>query len=375
VESQVLEFIRTFISILYEALPFIILGAVIAGLLEVLVPQSLVARLIPSNRILAIASGAFLGILFPMCECGIIPVMRRLLRKGVPLSCCVCYMLAGPIINVVVMLSTYVAFSGTASSIAIKPATVAAVATPAVISPGQASTSRPSTSPGSSSPASPDSSSSPGAPTVGPSTPTPQLGGLGMMGMRVFLGFLVAFGTGLIVESQYRRHGNNLLAPLAVPPSLPVVSDEEKQEKASWPRRVALISETALHDFVDITVFLILGAILAALCRSFLSHDEMQRLAVGYPALAILIMMGLAILLCICSEADAFIAASFRAVPAAPKLAFLVLGPMLDLKLYMMYTRVFRPRLIWTIIISVVVQVLFYAILVHLIMTSGSGSQ
>jgi uncharacterized membrane protein YraQ (UPF0718 family) len=375
VESQVLEFIRTFISILYEALPFIVLGAVIAGLLEVLVPQSLVARLIPSNRILAIASGAFLGILFPMCECGIIPVMRRLLRKGVPLSCCVCYMLAGPIINVVVMLSTYVAFSGTESSIAIKPAAAAAVATPVAITPGNASTNQASPSPGPASPATPDASSSPGAPSAATSAPTvPQLGGLGMMVMRVFLGFLVAFGTGLIVESQYRRHGNNLLAPLAVPPTLPVVSDDDNQEKTSWSRQVALISETALHDFVDITVFLILGAILAALCRSFLSHDEMQRLTVGYPALAILIMMGLAILLCICSEADAFIAASFRAVPAAPKLAFLVLGPMLDLKLYMMYTRVFRPRLIWTIIISVVVQVLIYAILVHLIMTSWHGS-
>src|SRR5262249_3157165 len=81
-------------------------------MLEELVPQKLVARIIPRSRILAIAIGGFLGLLFPMCECGIIPVMRRLLRKGVPLSCCVCYMLAGPIINVVVMLSTYVAFSG-----------------------------------------------------------------------------------------------------------------------------------------------------------------------------------------------------------------------------------------------------------------------
>jgi uncharacterized membrane protein YraQ (UPF0718 family) len=363
VESQVLEFIRTFISILYEALPFIVLGAVIAGLLEVLVPQSLVARLIPSNRILAIGSGAFLGILFPMCECGIIPVMRRLLRKGVPLSVCVCYMLAGPIINVVVMLSTYVAFSGTESTIAIKPA---GVATPVAISPG---TTAPAQEP--SSPAPP--STSPAAPTVvGPKPAVAQLGGVGMTVMRVLLGFLVAFGTGLVVESQYRRHGNNLLAPMAVPPALPVLSDDDIQEKLWWPRRIALIAETALHDFVDITVFLILGAILAALCRSFLSHDDMQRLAIGYPALAIVIMMGLAILLCICSEADAFIAASFRAVPAAPKLAFLVLGPMLDLKLYMMYTRVFRPRLIWTIISCVVVQVLFYAILVHLVMTYGS---
>src|SRR5947207_15790721 len=81
-------------------------------MLEELVPQRFVARIIPRSRVLAIAIGGFLGLLFPMCECGIIPVMRRLLRKGVPLSCCVCYVLAGPIINVVVMLSTYVAFAG-----------------------------------------------------------------------------------------------------------------------------------------------------------------------------------------------------------------------------------------------------------------------
>ena len=116
-ETSIVEFVTIFISILYEALPFIVLGAIIAGLLEELVPQRLVARIIPRNRVLAIGIGGFLGVLFPMCECGIIPVMRRMLRKGVPLSSCVCYMLAGPIINVVVMLSTYVAFSGAATTV------------------------------------------------------------------------------------------------------------------------------------------------------------------------------------------------------------------------------------------------------------------
>ena len=57
-----------------------------AGLLEELVPQQFVTKIIPRNRILAIAIGGLLGVLFPMCECGIIPVMRRLLRKGVPLT-------------------------------------------------------------------------------------------------------------------------------------------------------------------------------------------------------------------------------------------------------------------------------------------------
>ncbi len=318
--NAIKEFTILFTSILYEALPFIVLGAVIAGLLEELLPQRLVTRLIPRSRFLAIAIGGFLGILFPMCECGIIPVMRRLLRKGVPLSCCVCYMLAGPIINVVVMVSTYVAFSGM------------------------------DTAPG----------------TVGVAR---QLGGWEMMAARMGLGYLVAFGTSLIVEWQYRKHGNKLLAPLAVPPAaLPATKeeDEEEEPRRSFWQRVSNISEVALHDFVDITVYLILGAVLASGSRFFLSRDQVSALANNY-MLAILIMMGLAILLCICSEADAFVAASFRNLPPSSKLAFLVLGPMLDLKLYMMYTRVFRPRLIWTIIASVVVQVFLYAYLFHVI--------
>src|SRR5262249_15342765 len=83
------------------------------------------------------------------------------------------------------------------------------------------------------------------------------------------------------------------------------------------------------------------------------------------PAVSISAMMLLAILLCICSEADAFVAASFGSAPPASKLAFLVLGPMLDFKLYMMYTRVFRPRLIWTIILVVVAQVFVLSLLTH----------
>src|SRR5437762_3269135 len=104
-----------FTSIIYEALPFVVLGVVLAGLLEEFVPQQLIARLMPKSKkwtVVGIGFGGLLGLAFPMCECGIIPVMRRLLRKGVPLSVCVCYVLAGPIINVVVMGSTYAAFSG-----------------------------------------------------------------------------------------------------------------------------------------------------------------------------------------------------------------------------------------------------------------------
>src|SRR5262249_36048481 len=130
-------------------------------------------------------------------------------------------------------------------------------------------------------------------------------------------------------------------------------------------QRLGAIAETALHDFVDITVFLILGALLTATVRQTISQSAITDYSAEYPVLAIGAVMGLAVVLCLCSEADAFVAASFTTMRPAAKLGFLVLGPMMDFKLYMMYTRVFRPRLIWTIIPCVVVQVYAYCIIVH----------
>src|SRR5947209_15611300 len=193
VEDQIKNFIVTFTGILYEALPFIVFGSIIAGIVEELLPQKLIARLIPRNRVLAIAMGGLLGLPSPMCDCGILVVVRRLLRKGVPLSCCVCYLLAGPIINVVTMLSTRVAFTGMDKF------------------------------------------------TDSAGQPTYQLGGDGMMWLRVGLGFLVAVVTGLVVEWQYRKHGpGKLLTPLAVPIAKTVVPDEENGEttRRSFSQRV-----------------------------------------------------------------------------------------------------------------------------------------
>jgi uncharacterized membrane protein YraQ (UPF0718 family) len=89
-------------------------------------------------------------------------------------------------------------------------------------------------------------------------------------------------------------------------------------------------------------------------------------------------MMGLAIIFCICSEADAFVAANMQPLglwPLSSQLAFLVLGPMLDFKLYFMYTRVFRQRLIFTIILCLVVQVFVYNVLIYYFVESPLGAR
>src|SRR4051812_41860657 len=115
--SSVDQFLVILSSIVFEALPFVIVGALISGALEELLPQKLFAKLIPRRRSIAIAGSALLGLIFPMCECGIVPVMRRLLGKGLPVGCAVAYMLAAPVINPVVIASTWAAFSGDRSGL------------------------------------------------------------------------------------------------------------------------------------------------------------------------------------------------------------------------------------------------------------------
>jgi uncharacterized membrane protein YraQ (UPF0718 family) len=309
VYQDIQDFVLNFSSILWEAMPFIVLGAVLAGVLEELLPQQLIGKVMPNNALAAVVIGGLLGLVFPMCECGIVVVMRRLLRKGMPLACCISYMLAGPILNVVVLLSTYMAF-------------------------GQA-----------------------------------KVMGVEMVLLRAGLGFLVACVTGLVVFALEKKYGTAaLLTPLAAPPKvkgLDVLEPDKIAEKKSVLKRLGNISETALHDFVDITVFLILGATLAALTKMFVSPDDLTRLSQDQPFLAIPAMMVLAVLMCLCSEADAFVAASFTEMSVSSKLAFLVLGPMFDLKLLMMFTRVFRPRLIAVIVGCTVTQVLLYTMIVH----------
>ncbi|HJZ53617.1 MAG TPA: permease [Gemmataceae bacterium] len=337
-------FLITFQGIVWEAMPFIILGALIAGILEELVPQELLARILPKQVLPAVMIGGVLGLVFPMCECGIVVVMRRLLRKGLPLSCCVSYMLAGPIVNVVVILSTWVAF---------KDHKINGV-------------------------------------SIGPE----------MVGLRVGLGFLVACITGLVVHLQEKKYGAAaLLTALAMPPrpkeepkpglSLAMADQPaggaehdhahnaghaHHHAKKPLMTRLGNISATAVHDFVDITVFLILGAVLAAFAKLYIRPEQMTELSKDMPFLAIPAMMLLAVLMCLCSEADAFVAASFVELHISAKIAFLVLGPMLDLKLLMMFTRVFKPRLIVTLVICTVLLVLITSMGVHLVYQANGWS-
>ncbi len=101
-----------FSSILIEALPFVLVGAVASAVLHVYVPSSAFARFGSLPRVLQVPAAAVAGFAFPVCECGSVPVARGLIRRGVHPSASVAFMLSAPIVNPIVLASTWIAFRG-----------------------------------------------------------------------------------------------------------------------------------------------------------------------------------------------------------------------------------------------------------------------
>ena len=96
----------SFLALIFEGIPFVLLGSLISGVIAAFIPSRVITGLLPKNRLVANLISGLLGIIFPVCECGIVPIVRRLLHKGLPLSCGVTYMLASPIVNPIVIFST-----------------------------------------------------------------------------------------------------------------------------------------------------------------------------------------------------------------------------------------------------------------------------
>lgn len=281
------DFAYSFLSVVLEGIPFILFGVLLSGLVDVFLPPRVLARVLPRNAVAGILLGGLLGAVLPMCECGIVVVIRRLLRKGLPLSNALAYMLAAPIINPVVAFSTYAAFRGQ--------------------------------------------------------------GALSMMLWRTALAFAVSVAVAAIVLSIRRTFvlRSDMLSPRA---------EEEHAGHRTRSEKWMAAVRSSVGDFLDVTVYFILGAAVATLFNTSVNQQLIIPLA-GDRALSVAAMMGLAAALSLCSTSDAFVAATFTAFASAAKLAFLVFGPMVDLKLVFIYGLVFRRRFIAVLVALIFVLV------------------
>ncbi|NNV07234.1 permease [Geobacillus sp. C56-T2] len=273
------QFVTIFLSMVIEALPFVLIGVIVAGAIQIFVTEEHIRRWIPAHSFKAVAMGCVVGALFPACECGIVPIVRKLVSKGVPLGAAVGFLLTGPLINPIVILSTYMAFGNDAT----------------------------------------------------------------IAGWRMGLGFaaalLIAWSISLFFSSNQLRR----------PVSLPV----QRRKSTSLFYRFEEMLKHSIDEFFDTGKYLMIGACVAAWVQTHV-HTESLLLFGGGDAGEMLTMMGLAYFLSLCSEADAFIAASFRNIFSTSSiLAFLIYGPMIDLKNTIMLFNVFRARFVVVLLMLV----------------------
>jgi uncharacterized membrane protein YraQ (UPF0718 family) len=312
------DFSISFLSILFEGVPFMFIGTLLSGFIDAFVPSETMEKFLPRNQIAAIALSGVLGVVFPMCECGVVPVIRRLIRKGLPVSCALTYLLAAPIVNPIVALSTFAAFRGQHPGMVTSMRLLMGFGVACVCGlivqriPSRALLNRPML-----------------ASLRKRSIPSPA------HSQHVHEPALAAAYAGV-------SSGRNIVFPIVPAEEIVHLHDEAHAEKRFGEKVVGAI-RCAAFDFLDVGFYLIIGAAIASVFNTAIHRDVLLPLASNH-LFATTGMMVLAGLLSLCSTSDAFIAANFLTFPVTAKLAFMVFGPMMDMKLLFMYGLVFKKR-------------------------------
>jgi uncharacterized protein len=292
------SFVTIFLGIFIEAVPFLLAGALISGLIAEFVRPDLIRRLVPRQPLLAATAGTLFGLVFPVCECGVVPVTRRLYQKGLPLPVGVAFLLAAPVINPVVIASTYAAYGW------------------------------------------------------GP-----------MLWQRIGAGFVIATIVGGLFhfanpETVLRREDRAM--------TLITIDDQALRISELTPRFWGAMA-TAADEFLEMTQYLVLGCLLAAGIQTLAPQSALLAWGTG-PVTSVLAMTGLAFVLSICSTVDAFVSLAFiNTFPPGAVLAFLVFGPMVDIKSVLLFRQVFRLRAILYLIGFPLLMTMLFTIVLNIL--------
>ena len=285
-----------FQGLLLEAIPFLLLGVAIAGLARWLVPQAAWVHRLPKNPLLAPITGALMGFALPACECGNVPVARRLLASGAPMGTAFGFLFAAPVLNPIVLASTWAAFPDQPWLLIARP--------------------------------------------------------LGAFVIAVLLSLLLV----QLPETQLLEHAllseRRMSQPLSriglLERSGGLIGDPIGEIAPAEPTRLraAEVLDQSSREFLDLLALLVLGCLIAALVQTWLPRSWLLAVG-GAPTGSILALMLLAVVVSVCSSVDAFLALGFAAqVTPGALLAFLLLGPVVDLKLAGLFTVLMRPRAI-----------------------------
>src|ERR687897_875220 len=108
--TELQDLITLALSIVVEALPFVILGALVSVIVRLFAPTQRILQLLPKRPLLRRLSISLFGTFMPVCECGNVPVARGLVIRGLSVAESTTFLLAAPVINPVTLLATSQAF-------------------------------------------------------------------------------------------------------------------------------------------------------------------------------------------------------------------------------------------------------------------------
>ena len=302
-----------FLSLLVEAIPFLLLGVLLSSTLLILIDERPLINWLPRNPLLGALLGSCVGFLFPVCECGNVPVARRLLIQGVPSAVAVGFLLAAPTINPIVIWSTWVAFRDQPEIVVLRVLFSLTIATIVgcvfSIQPDLKPLLQPAV-------ALRMKSEAPPPPKTEPAPISP-----------------------LLQPGTYILGGT----PGASIQRLEPVDNPVPQPKA-WRDRFQLLIDNSIQEFRELGGVLVLGSAIAAFVQVAAPRELVLSLGQS-PITAVLAMMVLAALVSICSTVDSFFALSFASTfTSGSLLAFLIFGPMIDLKGIGLLLTIFKPR-------------------------------
>ena len=291
-----------FMSIFFESLPFLLLGSLVSATIETYVSNDKLARLIPKNKVLGSIVGVLLGFFLPACDCAVIPVSKRLLKKKVPINVTISFMLASPIINPVVLLSTYNAFYRT----------------------------------------------------------NPEI-----FWYRLIFGIVIALLIGIIMGIIFNKKEvvtNNL-------------TDEDDcccekhchchhKHHHSLKNDILSICKHTAYDLFEVVKYLMFGALIASLVQVLLPRNILM-LFNNNQVLSIIILMLFAYLISLCSTSDSFVGKSLLSTfSKAGVMAYLLLGPMIDIKNTFVLLGNYKKSFVWTLIFLIFVVIFICSLMV-----------
>lgn len=314
-----------FLSLIVEAMPFLLLGVLLSGLLLLFIDERHLIAIMPRNPILGAIFGSFIGFLFPVCECGNVPVARRLLMQGVPVPVAVGFLLAAPTINPIVIWSTWVAFRDQPEVVVLRVVFSLVVATAIACVFSVQADMKPIL----------QSALTRSIPTISPQSSVLKKKQGGTYGSEP-KPLLLQGGTFLLGQtgSPMKMDASSLQVSMA--------ANSIQKKPLSYKLRMLL--DNTVQELRELGGVLILGSAVAAFIQVIVPRELILSLGQG-PVTSITAMMLLAGLVSICSTVDSFFALSFASTfTTGSLLSFLVFGPMIDFKGVGLLLSIFKPR-------------------------------